>query len=131
MRYFLEWLVVVMSELSYVHTATNVSWMYGIFVILGGVVGYVQAGSQISLYAGTAAGGIALLSSRLCKKGYYNMGLKILTAVSLGLSILFIKRYQATGVILPTGFMAINSAFVLFLSLMAQTQLASSARKTE
>lgn len=112
-----------MASTSYAHLATSIAGVYGIFVILGGVIGFVQAGSQISLYAGAGAGAAAIVSSILCRKGFLNLGLKVLTAVSLGLSIIFIKRFQATGVFLPTGFMAINSAFVLFLSLMAQTQL--------
>ena len=120
-----------MSEISYALLAKNVSWLYGLFVILGGIVGYVQAGSLTSLYAGAGAGSIAILSSVLCRKGYYNLGLKILTGVSLALSIVFIKRYQATGAMLPSGFMALNSAFILFLSLMASTQLAKTPTKSD
>ena len=84
-----------------------------------------------SLYAGAGAGSLAVLSSLMCRKGYYNLGLKLLTAISLALSIVFIKRYQANGTMLPSGFMALNSAFILLLSLMASTQLAKSSKSSE
>jgi uncharacterized membrane protein (UPF0136 family) len=120
-----------MSEVSYPHLAQNMSMIYGLFVIIGGVAGYLQAGSTTSLMAGAGAGSIAILSSIFCRKGYFNLGLKVLTAVSLTLSIVFIKRFRATGAFLPSGFMAMNSAFILFLSLMASTQLAKGATKSE
>ncbi len=94
-------------------------------------MGFLQAGSLMSLYAGGAAGIFAISSYILCRKGYNNIGLKLLTAVSLGLSILFIKRFQATGNLMPSGFMALNSAVVLFIALIASKQLSISPNKTE
>ena len=112
---------------SSVHIATSVSLWYGLFVIVGGIVGYNQAGSLMSLYAGCTSGALAILSSVLCRKGYYNLGLKLLTAVSLALAMVFIKRFQATMTFMPSGFMAINSAFILGLSLVASKDLQESA----
>ena len=114
-----------MSSASFVHLAMNISFLYGIFVVVGGIVGYQQAGSMTSIYAGTLAGTAAMLSSLLCKRGYMNLGLKLLTAVSLGLTIVFMKRFQATGAFLPSGFMTINSGAVLLVSILASKQLVS------
>ena len=115
-----------MSDLSYVHLATNVSLVYGIFVILGGVMGYLQAGSEMSLYGGVGAGIVILISHVLCRKRYLDLGFKVLSAIAMGLSVLFFKRFRASGAFLPAGFMALNSATVFFLAVKAGQQLHAS-----
>lgn len=118
-----------MSSVSFIHLAINISFLYGVFVVAGGIVGYKQAGSMMSLYAGTLAGTAAMLASLICRRGYLNVGLKLLTAVSLGLTIVFMKRFQATGAFLPSGFMTINSGAVLFVSILASKELANPNRE--
>ena len=116
-------LVPNMSDFSFPHLATNVSGLFGLFVAIGGGVGYLQAGSVMSLYGGLGAGVAVLVAHLLCRKGYLDLGLKILSGVSLGLSVLFFKRFRATGVFFPAGFMALNSASVLFIAIRAAQQL--------
>ena len=45
-----------------------VTAIFGAFVIFGGVVGYVKAGSKASLIAGSITGGLLLLSAFLTAK---------------------------------------------------------------
>ena len=120
-----------MSDVSYLHIATNLSGLFGVFVIIGGVIGYLQAESTMSLVGGLGAGLVALAAHLLCRRRYYDLGLKLLTGVSLALIVLFFKRFRATGTFFPAGFMAINSATVLFVAARASKQLAGLAEASK
>ena len=115
---------------TFVPLAINVAFMYGLFVGLGGVSGYYQAGSVASLYGGLTGGSLAMLAFALCKRGKIEMGLKVLTGVALLLVVVFTRRFQATGAFLPAGFMGVNSAGVAMLSVLALKELAATKTTT-
>ena len=46
-----------------------VTIIFGAFVVFGGVMGYVKAGSKASLIAGSITGGLLLLSALLMARG--------------------------------------------------------------
>ena len=101
----------------------GIGWMYGMFVITGGVIGYLQAGSTTSLYTGIVAGSLAVCGGILVKKSekFVDIGLKLLSAVSIGLLFIFQRRLQETGFFkfMPSGFMMINSLGILVLSVLS------------
>ena len=114
-----------MSRVKFIPLATNISQLYGLFVAIGGIIGYIQAQSIKSLYGGVGAGVLAIVSSQLCKRGYLVVGLRLLLAVCLALVLVFHQRYRATGAFWPTGFMAINSGVVGALALLGIREVSS------
>lgn len=106
----------------------GIGWMYGMFVITGGVIGYLQAGSTTSLYTGIVAGSLAVFGGILVKKSqkFVDIGLKLLSAVSIGLLFIFQRRLQETGFkFMPLGFMMINSLGILVLSVLSLKERAA------
>lgn len=85
--------------------------IFGAVVILGGVIGYLQAQSLISLFAGTFFG-IALLSSALAIMKGVNVAHYIALLIAVLLTAFFHWRYLRTGAFLPGGLMAIVSCLV-------------------
>lgn len=114
-----------MSQVKFIPLATSISQLFGIFVAIGGIIGYIQAQSIASLYGGIGAGLLAIISSQLCKRGYLGVGLRLLLAVCLALVVVFHKRYRATRDFLPAGFMAINSGLVGALAVLGIRELSS------
>lgn len=49
--------------------AAYVTFVYGILVLIGGVIGGIKAGSNVSLVSGLASGAVALLSAVLMMRG--------------------------------------------------------------
>jgi uncharacterized membrane protein (UPF0136 family) len=116
-----------MSQPRFIPLAIDLSFLYGVFVAMGGALGYYQAGSIASLYGGIVAGLAATLASYMCRRGNVNLGLKLLCGTAIGLVFLFHKRYQATRTFLPSGFMAFNSAAIVAISVLALKELNSLA----
>jgi len=86
--------------------------IYGVIVALGGVMGFVKAGSQISLIMGLSFGLLLIGSSvTIFKKKF--IGAYIACAVSLILGAMFLFRYCNSHNFFPSAFMAIVSALVL------------------
>lgn len=85
--------------------------IFGIIVIVGGLIGYVQAHSLISLLSGLFFG-IALLGSAYAISKGYNRAHYIAVLLALLLTAFFHYRYVKTGVFFPSAFMAILSALV-------------------
>jgi len=90
-------------------TATNIIFFYAVFIILGGIFGYVKAKSIHSLRSGIASGIILILCSYFLEKGYEfcywvaTLGVGYLTYV-------FAKRYSITKKIMPSMVLALVSA---------------------
>ncbi len=84
-------------------------YIYGILLILGGLMGYVKAKSLPSLIAGTVCGVIALLL------GYYYTW-KFAPYAALLLSILLIvimgRRFLRTRKVMPAGLVVVLSFIV-------------------
>ena len=92
--------------------------IFGLLTIVGGVIGYVKAGSTASLVAG-AISGIALLVAAFLLPGNVALGLIIAGVVSLLLAGRFIPNFMQTGKIMPAGLMAILSAIGVIMAIVA------------
>lgn len=95
------------------------SWFilfYGLVVLLGGVMGYVKAKSQVSLLSGIGSG-IALVVAWFVCRQIPQVGLGLATLLALVLSIVFVIRFLKTRAFMPSGLMMVFSlaATVLFV----------------
>ncbi|MDB9528594.1 TMEM14 family protein [Oscillatoria sp. CS-180] len=96
--------------------ATLMTFIYGVLSIVGGIIGYVQAGSKPSLISGIITGillliaGVGLLQAQV-------WGFWLAIAVTLLLVIVFIFRLIKTRKFFPAGLMVavgIGTAIALF-----------------
>eukprot|EP00242_Pyramimonas_sp_CCMP2087_P006062 CAMPEP_0198196820 /NCGR_PEP_ID=MMETSP1445-20131203/269_1 /TAXON_ID=36898 /ORGANISM="Pyramimonas sp., Strain CCMP2087" /LENGTH=120 /DNA_ID=CAMNT_0043865815 /DNA_START=325 /DNA_END=687 /DNA_ORIENTATION=+ len=91
---------------------------YGFFVLLGGFMGFVMAGSTKSLMMGGGSGAIIMalgfLSMNRWKSGLSSAPVTAVTTVlASGLTFMMGKRYLASGAIFPSGVVAGMSAFMV------------------
>lgn len=93
---------------------------YGILAAAGGLMGYAQARSQLSLISGLVSGALLLLGGWLWLQSNA-AGAPLSLGVTLALVIVFIRRYQQTGKFMPAGLMIALGAVAL--GLMALTLL--------
>jgi uncharacterized membrane protein (UPF0136 family) len=92
--------------------------IFGILTIVGGVIGYVKAGSTASIVAG-AISGIALIVAAFLLPNNAAIGLIIAGVVSIALAGRFIPAFMKTGKMMPAGMMAILSAIGAVLAVVA------------
>jgi uncharacterized membrane protein (UPF0136 family) len=90
--------------------------IYGLIVLLGGVMGYAKAKSKVSLFAGVGSG-IALLIAWVLSDQLPLVGVGLATLIALILSVVFIRRFLSTRAFMPSGLMMLFSlvATVVFL----------------
>ena len=96
--------------------------LYGMVLIVGGVMGMVRSGSMISMYAGGICGVISLygLWTSLSDPA---TGLLIGGMLALLLTGMFINRFMATRKVMPAGVVLILSLAVGILMMVARQQL--------
>ncbi len=82
-----------------------VSLIYGIMLILGGVMGFLKAHSKVSLITGVLSGLIVLYSSKIKSKSSY----LYVSAISLVLAGFFSYRFAHTHALMPAGLMLVLS----------------------
>jgi len=80
--------------------------LYGVLSIVGGIIGYRQAGSQVSLISGIISGFLLLIGAYLLY-GASPAGPIFAGAVTLALVIVFIVRLIKTRKFMPAGLMVI------------------------
>ena len=83
--------------------------VFGVLTILGGIVGYVKAGSVASIIAGSITG-VLLLVTAFVLPEHRMVGLATALIVSLLLAAQFIPRFLQTGRVMPAGIMSVLSA---------------------
>ncbi|HEY9830084.1 MAG TPA: TMEM14 family protein [Stenomitos sp.] len=90
--------------------------VYGVVVLLGGIMGYVKAKSQVSLFSGVGSG-LALLVAWFIGRQVPLVGLGLATFLGLVLFIVFVIRFSKTRAFMPAGLMTLFSlaATVIFL----------------
>ncbi len=92
--------------------------VYGSLVELGGIMGFVKAGSKPSLIAGIACGGALTVSGVLVWLGAA-FGAYIGFAITLVLCFIFGQRAAKTKAMVPSGIMLVSSiAVALALALI-------------
>jgi uncharacterized membrane protein (UPF0136 family) len=82
--------------------------IYGLVVLLGGLMGYIKAKSKVSLISG-ASSGIALGIAWFVSRQNPVIGLASATVLALILLIVFIKRFVSTRSFMPAGLMVVFS----------------------
>lgn len=82
--------------------------IYGVLVLLGGVMGYLKAKSQMSLYSGIGSG-VALLVAWFVSRQNPQLGLGIAAVIGLVLFVVFVKRFSTTRAFMPAGMMMVFS----------------------
>jgi uncharacterized membrane protein (UPF0136 family) len=89
---------------------TYLTIFYGIFILIGGIIGYVKAGSLASLAMGVIFGALLIGSAFWRRWG------RVLALIStLFLDVFFTFRYLSTGKFNPPGVLALVSFAVLVL----------------
>jgi|SRR4051812_41957589 uncharacterized membrane protein (UPF0136 family) len=92
--------------------------IFGLLTIVGGVIGYVKAGSTASIIAGGISG-IALLAAAFLLPGNVALGLIIAGVVSIALAGKFVPDLMRTGKIMPAGMMAVLSVIGVIVAVVA------------
>ena len=96
--------------------------LFGLLTLIGGIIGYVNAGSTVSLIAGGAAG-IALIFSGLTMQKGSRKGL----VIALVITLLLLGRFGMVfffqdGKFMPAGLISILSIISLLLLLLVLVQ---------
>jgi uncharacterized membrane protein (UPF0136 family) len=92
--------------------------VFGALTIVGGVIGYVKAGSLPSIIAG-AITGILLLVAGWILPNNRTVGLAIAFTVSLLLAAQFVPKLIRTGKMMPAGLMSILSVIGIVVAIVA------------
>jgi uncharacterized membrane protein (UPF0136 family) len=92
--------------------------IFGLLTIVGGVIGYVKAGSTASIIAGSVSG-IALIIAAWLLPGNLVLGLAIAGLVSILLAGRFIPAYMKTGQAMPAGLMSALSVIGVIVAIVA------------
>ncbi len=79
---------------------------YGILAIIGGIIGYSQAQSKVSLISGIASGILLILGGVMQLQGQA-WGLILATVVTAVLVIVFAVRLAKTRKFMPAGLMSV------------------------
>ena len=92
--------------------------IFGLLTIVGGVMGYVKAGSTISLIAGSVSG-ILLLVAAFLLPNNLAVGLALAGLVSILLAGRFIPAFMKTGQAMPAGLMSALSVIGVIMAIVA------------
>jgi uncharacterized membrane protein (UPF0136 family) len=92
--------------------------VFGALTILGGIIGYVKAGSLPSIIAGTITG-ILLLVAGWILPNNRTAGLALAFIVSLLLAVQFVPKLIRTAKMMPAGLMSILSVIGIVVAIVA------------
>ena len=92
--------------------------IFGALTILGGIIGYVKAGSVPSIIAGAITGVLLLVAGALLPE-HRAAGLAAAFIVSLLLAAQFVPKFIRTGKVMPAGLMSILSVIGIVVAIVA------------
>jgi uncharacterized membrane protein (UPF0136 family) len=92
--------------------------VFGLLTIVGGVIGFVKAGSTPSLVAGSISG-ILLLVAAFLMPSQPTVGLAVGAITSLLLAGKFIPDFIRTGQAMPAGMMSVLSVIGFIMAVLA------------
>jgi uncharacterized membrane protein (UPF0136 family) len=92
--------------------------VFGALTIVGGIVGYLKAGSVASIIAGSIAGVLLLVAAFLLPE-HRTIGLATALIVSLLLAAQFVPKFLRAGRVMPAGMMSILSAIGIIAAIVA------------
>ena len=92
--------------------------VFGALTIVGGIVGYLKAGSVASIIAGSITGVLLLIAAFLLPE-HRAIGLATALIVSLLLAAQFFPKFLRTGRVMPAGMMSILSVIGIVAAIVA------------
>jgi uncharacterized membrane protein (UPF0136 family) len=92
--------------------------VFGLFTIVGGLMGYIKAGSTASLVAGSVSG-ILLLVAAFLLPNYLVAGLALAAVVSIALAGRFVPAFLNTGKVMPAGIISVLSVIGVIMAIVA------------
>ena len=92
--------------------------VFGVLTIAGGIMGYVKAGSVVSVVAG-AITGILLIVAGLILPKHRELGLSLALLTSAILAGQFIPRLLRTRRLVPAGMMSVLSVIGIIVAIAA------------
>ena len=92
--------------------------VFGILTIAGGIVGYVKAGSVVSVIAGSIAGILFLVAAWLMPE-HQAAGLIVALIVSVLLAGQFVPKFFSTHKVMPAGLMSALSVLGIVVAIAA------------
>ena len=92
--------------------------IFGALTIVGGIVGYVKAGSLPSMIAGGITGVLLLVAGSLMSS-HRLIGLATALVVSLLLAAQFVPKFVRTAKMMPAGLMSILSVIGIIVAIIA------------
>ena len=92
--------------------------VFGLLTIVGGVIGYVKAGSTASIIAGSVSG-ILLLGAAYLLSDHLELGLALAALISILLAGRFIPAFIKTGHLMPAGLMSVLSVIGVIMVIVA------------
>jgi len=92
--------------------------VFGALTIIGGIIGYVKAGSTASIIAGAIAGILLFIAGWILPNNR-TVGLAIAFIVSLLLATQFVPKLIRTAKMMPAGLMSILSVVGIVVAIVA------------
>src|SRR5207248_10284702 len=92
--------------------------IFGVLTIVGGIVGYVKAGSAASIIAGSITGVLLLVAAFLLPE-HRMVGLATALIISLLLAAQFIPKLLRTGRVMPAGIMSLLCVIGIIVVIVA------------
>ena len=92
--------------------------IFGLLTIVGGIIGYVKAGSVASIIAGGIAGVLLLVAAFLLPE-HRVAGLATGLIISLLLAAQFAPKFFRTGRVMPAGMMSVLSVIGIIAAIVA------------
>jgi len=92
--------------------------VFGALTIVGGIIGYVKAGSLPSIIAGAITGVLLLVAGSLLPE-HRAAGIATAFVVSFLLAAQFVPKFIRTGKMMPAGMMSILSVIGLVVAIVA------------
>ncbi len=89
--------------------------IYAVLLAVGGLIGFLKAGSKPSLIAGLASGALGALAAVLV--GSSPVGAYLGLALAIAMGVLFGKRFAKGRKFMPAGLLAVLSVVMLILIL--------------
>jgi uncharacterized membrane protein (UPF0136 family) len=92
--------------------------IFGLLTIIGGVMGYVRAGSMASIIAGSVSGILLLVAAYLMGINPV-AGLALAAVVSILLAGRFVPAFMKNGEFMPAGMMSVLSVIGIIMAILA------------
>jgi uncharacterized membrane protein (UPF0136 family) len=92
--------------------------IFGLLTIVGGVMGYLKAGSTASLIAGSISGILLLVAAFLLPTNLV-IGLVLAAIVSIALAGRFVPAFLKTHQAMPAGLMSVLSVIGIIVAIVA------------